>query len=84
LRQHGSLEALLNAGRFAKQADNLRLFRAIATMDRKAPVPRIADQAPSWDNAAALARKWQLKQLAARLDELARNPDGAKRQSKLS
>jgi DNA polymerase-1 len=84
LRQHGSLEAILKAGRFAKQADNLRLFRAIATMDRNAPVPRIADQTPNWDQAAALARKWQLKQLAGRLEELVADTDGAKRKPRLS
>jgi DNA polymerase-1 len=84
LRQFGSLEAILKAGRFERQAENLRLFRAIATMDRKAPAPRVADQTPSWDKAAALSRKWQLKQLAVRVEELARIPDGAKRQSKLS
>jgi DNA polymerase-1 len=40
-------------------------------MDRKAKVPRLADQAPSWGKAAALAREWELKQLAGRLEELA-------------
>jgi exodeoxyribonuclease III len=68
LRRHGSLEALLAAGRFASQAEQLRLFRSIATMNPKAPLPRIPDQKPTWKEAAALARKWRLKQLAARLD----------------
>ena len=72
LRQYGSLEAILKAGRFAKQADELRLYRSIATMDRKAPLPKIPDQKPTWQKAAALARTWELKQLAGRLDELAR------------
>jgi hypothetical protein len=40
-------------------------------MNRKAPVPRLADQTPTWAKAAALARSWQLKQLAERLQELA-------------
>jgi DNA polymerase I len=71
LRKYGSLAAILKAGRFAKQADELRLYRSIATMNRKAPVPRINDQTPTWTRAAALARKWELKQLASRLDELA-------------
>jgi DNA polymerase I len=48
------------------------LFRSIATMNRKARVPRLADQEPTWANAAALAREWELKQLAGRLEELAR------------
>jgi len=34
-------------------------------------VPRLADQRPSWGKAAALARDWELKQLAGRLEELA-------------
>jgi DNA polymerase-1 len=51
----------------------LRLYRAIATMDRKAPVPRLEDQKPTWAKAAALAREWELKQLAGRLEDLARN-----------
>ena len=72
LRKYGSLAAILKAGRFAKQAEDLRLFRSIATMNRKAPLPRLADQRPDWGRAAALAREWQLKQLADRLDELAR------------
>ena len=44
LRKYGSLDAILKAGRFAQQAEDLRLFRSIATMNRKAPVPRLADQ----------------------------------------
>jgi hypothetical protein len=40
-------------------------------MNRKAPVPRLADQTPTWAKAAALAGSWQLKQLAERLQELA-------------
>ena len=70
LRQYGSLDAILKAGRFAKQADELRLYRSIATMNRKAPLPQISDQKPTWEKAAALARAWELKQLAGRLDEL--------------
>jgi DNA polymerase I len=71
LQKYGSLEGTLTAGRFAKQAEELRLFRAIATMNRKAPLPRFSDQKPTWGKAAALAREWELKQLAGRLEELA-------------
>jgi DNA polymerase I len=67
LHKYGSLEALLAAGRFAEQAEALRLYRRIATMDRTAPVPRIADQKPDWAQAAALARRWELNRLADRL-----------------
>jgi DNA polymerase-1 len=72
LRQYGTLENALKAGRYSAHADRLRLFRKIATMDRKAPLPRIPDQKPTWAKAAALARRWQLKQLAARLETLAK------------
>lgn len=71
LRRHGSLEGALKAGLFAAQAKELRLYRSIATMDRKAPLPRLPDQTPTWDKAAALARKWQLNQLAERLAKMA-------------
>ena len=57
---------------FAKQAEDLKLYRAIATMDKKAPLPKIAAQTPTWHKAAALARKWQLNQLAGRLEEMGR------------
>jgi exodeoxyribonuclease-3 len=72
LRRHGTLDAILAAGLFAAQAPDLRLYRSIATMDRSAPLPRLADQIPLWAKAAALARDWQLNRLADRLDELAR------------
>jgi DNA polymerase I len=73
IRRYGSLEAVLKAGRFPKQAANLRLYKSIATMDRKAPLPsKLSDQTPSFAKAAALARAWQLNALADRLDVLAR------------
>jgi exodeoxyribonuclease-3 len=72
LQKYESLAAILKAGRFAKQAEELRLYRAIATMNRKAPLPRLPDQIPTWAKAAQLARSWQLLQLAERIEELAR------------
>jgi len=72
LRQYGALEQALKAGRYSAHADRLRLFRKIATMDRNAPLPRMPDQKPTWSKAAALAKRWQLKQLAARLEALAK------------
>ena len=71
LRKYGSLEKMLAAGRYSDHAEELRLYRSIATMDRKAPLPRVAAQQPTWAKAAALARKWELNQLASRLEELA-------------
>jgi exodeoxyribonuclease III len=72
LRKYGSLEAALEAGRYAEWAERLRLFRSIATMDRKAPLPPLRNQTPTWHKAAELARQWKLKQLAERLDKLTR------------
>ncbi len=71
LRKYGTLEAALAAGRFAAQAEMLRLYRSIATMDAAAPLPALADQKPTWAKAAALARAWELNQLADRLAGLA-------------
>jgi exodeoxyribonuclease-3 len=71
LQRYGSLEAALAAGRFPAQAENLRLYRSIATMNKKAPLPSLRSQKPTWDKAAALAREWELKQLTRRLEERA-------------
>jgi DNA polymerase-1 len=71
LRRHGSLEAILAEGRLSAQAEELRLYRRIATMNRDAPLPPLPDQVPSWDLAAALARDWELNRLAERLQALA-------------
>jgi exodeoxyribonuclease-3 len=70
LRKYGTLENALKADRFPNLAKQLRLFRSIATMDRKAPLPRLADQTPTWRKAAELARQWELNQLANRLEAL--------------
>ena len=78
LRTYGILENALKAGRFPAQAKDLRLFRSIATMDRKAPLPRLSGQNPTWRKAAALAREWELEQLAKRLDDLAAQSSAAK------
>ena len=70
LRRYGSLEAALAQGSFAAQAEQLRLYRSIATMDASAPLPPLDDQTPTWGAAAALAREWELNQLASRLMSL--------------
>ena len=67
LREHGSLEAALAVGRFAEEADALRLYRRIATLDRAAPLPPLPDREPDWQGGAALAREWGLPGLAGRL-----------------
>jgi DNA polymerase-1 len=72
LNRFGSLENALRVGRFAAQADELRLYRRIATMDPTAPLSPIDDQTPTWAKAANLAREWGVNRLADRLDDLAR------------
>ena len=74
LRRYGTLDAILGAGLFATQGQALRLFRLIATMDAKAPLPSLANQEPTWASASKLARCWGLNQLADRLDEKVRHP----------
>jgi DNA polymerase I len=70
LAQYGSLEAALEQGRFQAEADALRLYRHIATMDAEAPLPQLDDQQPTWPRAAELARAWGLGRLAGRLEAL--------------
>ena len=67
LHTYGSLEAALEAGRFAGVAEDLRLYRRIATLDASAPLPPLTDQTPTWAEASALVREWGLNQLAERL-----------------
>jgi DNA polymerase I len=67
LRRYSTLEDALSDGRFPTQADALRRYRRIATMDASAPIPRLPDRRPTWVTAAALAREWDLTRLAERL-----------------
>jgi 5'-3' exonuclease len=68
LRQYGSLAEALKAGRFSAEAEKLRLYRSIAQMDAKAPLPRLAAQKPDWARAAAAAQELGLGGLAGRLE----------------
>jgi DNA polymerase-1 len=71
LRRHGTLEDALAAGRFSAEAEDLRLYRRIATVDASAPLPPLDDQIPTWAEASTLAREWGLNGLADRLAKLA-------------
>jgi 5'-3' exonuclease len=71
LAQFESLEAMLEAGRFAAEADALRLYRRIATLDREAPLPPLPDVTPDWKAAAAHARELGMQGLGGRFDEAA-------------
>ena len=73
IRKYGTLDEVLAAGKFPALVEQLRLFRAIATMNPKAPLPKLPDQTPTWDRAARLTSGWQLNRLAERLQALARS-----------
>jgi DNA polymerase-1 len=69
LAQYGSLEAMLDEGRFASEAEALRLYRRIATMDRDAPLPPLPDVTPDWPAAAAYATQLGASRVARRFEE---------------
>ena len=68
LSQYPSLEAMLEDGRFSAQADDLRLYKRIASMDAEAPLPELPDGEPDWEGGAKLVRSWELNGLADRLE----------------
>ena len=70
LRRYGTLEGALADGRVSAVADELRLYRRLATLDASAPLPPLPDREPSWGAAAALAREWGLAGLAERLQTM--------------
>ena len=72
VRQYGSLEAALAAGRFGAEAESLRLYKRMATMDAAAPLPSLASAEPTWRRGAELVSAWGLGALAGRLEALAR------------
>ena len=74
LRRYGTLEGILAVDRFPAEAEMLRLFRTIATMDAAAPLPPLGSQTPTWAKASSLAAAWGLKHLADRLVEIAKYP----------
>jgi DNA polymerase-1 len=73
LQQYGSLDELLAAGRFAAEAEQLLLYRRVATLDPGAPLPPVDDRVPDWAAGAAKARELGLEALAGRLEEAARS-----------
>jgi 5'-3' exonuclease len=70
LAQYGSLEAMLEEGRFGAQAEELRMYRRMATLDASAPLPPLADQIPKWAEASAFVRDLGLNALADRVAAL--------------
>jgi DNA polymerase-1 len=71
LKQHGSLAQALADGRFPQIAEELLLYREIATMDPEAPLPKLAPTPPDWTRAADHARELGLDSLGTRLGALA-------------
>jgi 5'-3' exonuclease len=67
LKQYGTLEAALADGRFAAEAEDLRLYRRIAQMDASAPLPPLEYQTPNWAEASSFVRSLGLDGLADRL-----------------
>jgi DNA polymerase-1 len=67
LRQYGSLEDAIAAGRFAAIAEDLRLYRRIASLDASAPLPPLKDQTPSWAEASSLLTAWGMNAVAERV-----------------
>jgi DNA polymerase I len=70
LRQYGSLEAVLADGRFAAEAEDLRLFRRIAAMDASAPLPPLAEATPTWTEASSFLDRLGLGGAAQRVGAL--------------
>jgi DNA polymerase I len=71
LKQHGSLAQALADGRFSQIAEELLLYRDIATMDADAPLPKLGPTPPDWARAADHARELGLNSLEKRLRERA-------------
>ena len=67
LKQYGSLDAALEAGRFPNLREELELYRRIATVDASAPLPPLNDQSPAWAEASSLLDSWGLGNLAGRI-----------------
>jgi DNA polymerase-1 len=71
LAQYGTLEAMLEEGRFTAQADELRMYRQMATLDPSAPLPLIEDQVPRWAEASSFLRELGMNAVADRVAAMA-------------
>ena len=70
LAQYGDVESMLNDGRFAAQAEELRMYRRMATLDASAPLPPLKNQTPKWAEASSFVRELGLNALADRVAAL--------------
>jgi DNA polymerase-1 len=73
LAQYASLEAMLDDGRFAAQAEELRMYRRMATLDASAPLPPLKNQTPKWAEASTFVRELGLNALADRVAALSKS-----------
>jgi DNA polymerase-1 len=71
LSEYRTLEDVLAAGRFAVEAEDLRLYRRIAQMDASAPLPPLTTQTPTWAEASAFFDELGLAAVARRVHSLA-------------
>jgi DNA polymerase-1 len=71
LAQYRTLEAMLEAGRFEAQAEELRMYRRMATLDASAPLPPLQDQTPQWAEASSFLRELGMNAAADRVAALA-------------
>ena len=67
LGEYGTLEAMLEAGRFEVQQEELRIFRRMATLDASAPLPPLEDQTPQWAEASSFMRQLGMNAQADRI-----------------
>jgi DNA polymerase-1 len=73
LAQYGNLEAMLEDGRFGAQAEELRMYRRMATLDASAPLPPLNHQTPKWAEASSFIRELGLNALADRVAALSKS-----------
>ena len=65
------LSDLTRLADYSAEADALRTYRHVATLDPTAPLPPIPDREPDWRACAAAAEALGLGRLAGRLEEAA-------------
>jgi DNA polymerase-1 len=70
LQTYPDLEAMIAAGRFETEAEQLLVFRRIATLDPSAPLSALPDVEPDWAAGARAAEELGVERLAARLREV--------------
>ncbi len=69
LQTFPDLESMLAEGRFETEAEQLRVFLQIATLDPSAPLPDVPDVEPDWTAGASAAEALGVARLARQLRE---------------